>query len=280
MVNIYLYHRLFILLVWLGLFDTVELFTIGSFPEELYEASGIVAETDSTFWVINDSGNNPNIYLVSYKGDILSKKIINNVVNTDWEDLTSDNDGNIYIGDFGDNLQNRKDYSIIKLNKADLELNRDSMSSLVMPFLYSTNISYDAEAFVYFDESLYLFTKNREEPFDGITNLFKLKIGDSIAVFKDKTTTYTDIKELSWITSAALSPNNKTLILLGSDKMFVFYNFENDNFFNGTMKIVSLETVTQKESITFISNTEVIITDEMNMKIGGKLYYVDLSEIE
>ena len=43
--------------------------------------------------------------------------LFTNALNIDWEDLTSDSIGNIYIGDFGDNKKERKTYVIYKVNK-------------------------------------------------------------------------------------------------------------------------------------------------------------------
>ncbi|MEN8139578.1 MAG: hypothetical protein ABFR62_14245, partial [Bacteroidota bacterium] len=248
-------------------------------PVELMEASGIAAQTDSTFWMMNDSGNPPELFLVDYKGNIIGKKYISNAANSDWEELTSDVNGNLYIGDFGDNNQNRTDCKILKVEKSALNSKKDTISVSKQSFRYSTDRSYDAEAMIHMHNSIYIFTKNREPRFDGTTILFKLSPNDSIAQFQSKIKLYSDIRELSWVTSASLSPDKSALILLSSDKMFVFSNFEKDKFFEGDMQIISLETLTQKEAVDFISNSEIIITDEDNSGIGGKLYYVDLKEV-
>lgn len=229
--------------------------------------------------MVNDSGNAPEVFLVDSNGDVISTRTITNAKNIDWEELACDEYANIYIGDIGDNLQKRESYRILKLSQQTISSSTDSVIADIHNFKYSTNRSYDAEAFIYFKQNIYIFTKNREEPFDGITNLFKLSPNDSIAYFQSKIKTCTANRELCWVTSASLSPDKSKLALLGSDRLFLFTNFKGDDFFGGDMKIISISTVTQKESLDFISNTELIISDEYNRGFGGKIYYVDLNEI-
>jgi sugar lactone lactonase YvrE len=40
--------------------------------------------------------------------------------NIDWEDITKDKDGNLYVGDFGNNDNERKDLCIYKIDKKSL----------------------------------------------------------------------------------------------------------------------------------------------------------------
>ena len=56
----------------------------------------------------------PAIYYISYTGEIIKKRNIINSKNKDWEDITKDNKF-LYIGDFGNNLNNRKDLKIYKV---------------------------------------------------------------------------------------------------------------------------------------------------------------------
>ncbi len=75
-----------------------------------------------------------------------------------------------------------------------------------------------------------------------------------------------------WITSAALSPNKEKLVLLGSGKMWVFKNWQDDDFFSGEVQEIDLGMVTQKESVTFYNDSVIIIADEKFKGIGGNLY--------
>ena len=267
-------------MVWLGVYPSLELYPVANMPEILNECSGIVASSDSTFWMMNDSGNSNELFLVDRNGSIIESKRIRSSKNHDWEELCSDVDGNVYIGDFGDNYQIRDDYTIYKVENENLNSDSPVINSSIIKFKYSTNRSYDAEAMIHFRGAIYIFTKNREDKFDGICNIFKLHENDSIAKYKGQIKMPSLNRELYWVTAASISPDNDKLALLSSDKLYLITNFVGDKFHEGDMKIIGLETSTQKEAIEFISNTELIITDEFNFNLGGNMYYVDLSEIK
>lgn len=79
-------------------------------PSELPEASGVIS-LNNGFWLINDSGNDPIIYKLDHTGNIIHSIYIKGK-NIDWEDLTKDDEGNIYIGDFGNNKNKRVNLKI------------------------------------------------------------------------------------------------------------------------------------------------------------------------
>ena len=70
---------------------------------------------------IEDSGNDSNLFGLDSSGKIVKKITITNASNIDWEDLTSDAQGNIYIGDFGNNNEKREHFRILKINHNDLD---------------------------------------------------------------------------------------------------------------------------------------------------------------
>ncbi|CAN0605172.1 unnamed protein product, partial [Ectocarpus sp. 12 AP-2014] len=76
---------------------------VADFPNKLDEVSGILYCKDSTIWAIEDGGNDDEIYKVDFKGDILKTFKVKNAKNEDWEDITKDKEGNIYIADTGNN---------------------------------------------------------------------------------------------------------------------------------------------------------------------------------
>ena len=117
--------------------DTGNLTVIANLPETLNEVSGTetTLKTD-LIWMLNDSGNKARIYGINKKGNI-KKELKINAKNNDWEDLTSDKVGNIYIGDFGNNLNERTNLSILKVNAEDL--NKDSKIDIeCISFKYPT----------------------------------------------------------------------------------------------------------------------------------------------
>lgn len=59
-----------------------------------------------------------------------------NAPNTDWEDLTMDDKGNLYIADVGNNLNERKDLCVLKLN-ANSAFQSDSINVEKIYFSYA-----------------------------------------------------------------------------------------------------------------------------------------------
>ncbi len=142
---------------------------IAKLPPAINETSGLVF-FNGTLWTINDSGNPAEIYqLDTVTGAILRTVTVRNAVNTDWEAITHD-DSNMYIGDFGNNFGNRTDLKILKIPKADfLNTANDTVEAGYIHFSYQdqtsrerelNNNNFDCEAFFYYNDSLYLFTKN------------------------------------------------------------------------------------------------------------------------
>lgn len=256
--------------------------------EKLTEISGIEFDKKNQLWAINDSGDDPNIYQLAQDGSISRTIRISNAKNIDWEDMTQDDFGHFFLGDFGNNDNNRKWLTIYKIENP-IDIKGDSTQAEIIKFTYSDqesfpakqdNKNFDLEAFVFYQDHLYLFTKNRKKPFDGKTNLYK--IGDHAANFNAKKvssfTTCTHSEKLCWITSAALSPNRKKLALLDSERVWIFENWEGDDFFSGDAYKIDLGIVTQKEAITFYDDETLIFTDEEYMGIGRNVYVLELDE--
>ena len=100
--------------------DTGELDIVADIPVLLNEVSGIEQSPNSeSIWMINDSGNKPQLFLVNLEGTIEGVIDIN-AKNRDWEDLTLDLEGNLYIGNFGNNGNASKKLSILKIPKEEL----------------------------------------------------------------------------------------------------------------------------------------------------------------
>ena len=81
-----------------------ELEFINDLPASLNEVSGIETSTKSDLiWMLNDSGNAPELYGLDPRGTTV-KVLKIEAKNKDWEDLTADPSGNLYIGDLGNIL--------------------------------------------------------------------------------------------------------------------------------------------------------------------------------
>jgi len=256
-----------------------KLFSVSS---ELGEVSGLEYDKDGNLWAINDSGNSTEIHQIDSVGGIYRSIEITNAKNIDWEDLTQDDFGHFFIGDFGNNSNKRRDLTIYKIeNPIDIKTTETEAEIIRFKFndqdLNNTNDSirnFDMEAFIFYKGRLYLFTKNRTKPFDGYTNLYRMEdyASNQKAKKVSRFKTCKAGKYQCWITGAAISPNRKTLALLGSNKIWIFKNWKGDDFFSGEVTDIDLGLITQKEAITFMNDSLVVIADENFRGIGGNLY--------
>lgn len=244
--------------------NTGNLTVISDLPNSLKEASAIETVSNSDLlWTIEDSGNKNNIYGLDLKGRIVKDIDISNSSNIDWEDLTSDKQGNLYIGDFGNNSKNRDDFTIYKVSNLDSDKTKAQRINFTLPKKEKPK---DFEAFFLLNDYFYLFSKENKS-----SMLFKVpnKIGKHVAKgvhefgLKDK-----KLK----ITSADISDDGKNIILLTHDRLWKLSDFEDNNFFGGTIQELKFDHNSQKEGVCFKNSTSIYITDERNKSEGGNLY--------
>ena len=250
---------------------------------KLKEASGL-EYVNGVLWTLEDSGNANKIYKIGLDGSILHEVTVD-AVNNDWEDITADMQGNLYIGDFGNNHNDRKNLAIYKLNADNL-----NTVAAITSFYYpeqkefppkKSNLIFDVEGFFEHQGNFYLFTKNRSKGFDGTVNVYCVpnKQGNHAAKLMGTIATCNTYRKCA-ITGADISPDGTKVVLLSGGKIWLITNFDNDNFTGGSIKEYDLNHVTQKEGICFKDNDTLLIADERDKKEGGKLYEVTLSGLE
>jgi hypothetical protein len=105
--------------------DIIELGVVAS--EAIVEASGLAASrvNDSTFWVVNDSGNESLLHAVGADGEDIAAIAVEGVLGFDWEDIAvgpgpEPGVSYIYIGDIGDNLRLRSTIGLLRFPEPDL----------------------------------------------------------------------------------------------------------------------------------------------------------------
>jgi hypothetical protein len=255
-------------------------------PAELKEISGLEKFNDSILIAINDSGNAPLIFFIDLKGEIIKKTFVSNALNIDWEDLTLDDEGNLYIADVGNNDHLRNDLCILKLN-AQQAYNSDSISAEKIYFTYIDQLdlsdnyvsqSHDCEAVFWLEDTLHLLTKITTKPkkdyWHNGTSDYRLSTTPGMYSVKSKTHYWTggDNRLKHQVTAC---DNLTTTIAILTYAYVYFYQI-------GSPRMVEREPIefkrlTQKESLLYFSSTKIFVAAEKHWFLGGPfLYTIDL----
>ena len=273
-----------LLSITLSCSQTQENFSVvSSLPGNIKEASACeISKASPLIWTVEDHNNRNVLFGFNEKGELVKEITITNVKNNDWEDLTSDDEGNLYIGDFGNNDNDRENLAIYKINAADLNKNEAKAESIVQ-FYYpeqteipskKKNRIFDVESFLIHNNKFYLFTKNRSSKFDGTTVLYEVENNSTQKLAASKIGSFVTCEEFNHcaVTSADISPNKDKVAILSSDKVWIFTNWKGSNFFSGNVEKIELNHHTQKEGLCFKDQNTILMTDEGDKKIAGNLY--------
>ena len=255
---------------------------VAALPSLLKESSGLVSYTDTSFLTINDSGGEAIVYEISVSGKITSKTTFKNAQNIDWEEITIDSSGFVYIGDIGNNLNQRNNLTIYKF-PASYVGNRD-VSCEEIHFYYpeqqsfppdKNDLHYDAEAFLVWGDEIIIFTKCRTVPFTGQTRIYAVPNlpGRHDAVWINSLV----IGTKSWISHAVTGVcrfNNGIALLTYSD-WYEIKQFDPRSSFwkNGNVTKNRLPFYRQREAITQGIDGKLYITDEKHPLLGGGNLY-------
>ncbi len=237
----------------------------------------MVRTSTGQLWLLNDSRNPSELFLFDPAAGQLVETRKLPVPNRDWEDLTTDPAGNLYIGDFGNNKNARRDLCVFRYHPATGAL--DSIQ-----FRYPDQDAYppederawnfNCEAMVFFQDSLHIFSKNA---FKGnfITKHYVLPAqpGQYLAVLRDSMVLKNRV-----ITGAALSPDGKTLAItsyvIGKRLGFLPYTKATAYFFSGfpgsyflrgkrrAKKLPKCLIARQFESITWLDDRHWLVANE------------------
>jgi hypothetical protein len=249
---------------------SVKVQKIGRLDSRITESSGLARASGSAFWTHADGGPLNELYLFNLKGELLQTVPLQ-VPNHDWEDLAEDETGNLYIGDFGNNANMRRNLQVYKVQAGT----KTVTDTIAFRFADQTEFPppvnkrhYDLEAFFFHNDSLYLFTKSRA--LQGITKLYALPA----VAGKYELWPREELRVQSAITAADVSPEQDGFALLGYGRLYLFRPQERGGItFQGQRYCLPLGRTGQAEAILFLSANELLLSNEK-----GKLYRISLKE--
>jgi hypothetical protein len=267
--------------------EKIQLTSLSLLNEKLVETSGLI-HWNNKFWTHNDDTDTHLYALDTLDGHILETYDLPNVTNTDWEEISQD-DNYLYIGDFGNNAHgNRTDLHILRVEKNSL-LNRNPQIDYIK-FTYPNQIDFfikkanrtdfDCEAFVVTQDSIFLFTKEWNSKKTTIYALPKMP-GDYTAQKKESY----DVEGL--ITAANYIASKNKLVLSGYTKggqpfLYLFYDFVGTDFFSANKRKLKIKPKFQQiEGISSTDGIHYYISSEhlqfLTIDDLQKLQMIDLS---
>lgn len=265
-----------ILLFFLFGFTTQAQKSVVELPTELAESSALV-KYGNLFLTVNDSGNDPVVFVFNEKGTIVHRCMIKNAKNTDWEALAYDGFKYLYIGDIGNNKNKRKKLTIYKVELEKLLKNKDVEADEIN-YSYpeqtafppdKSNLYFDAESLFWHNGTLIIVTKNRTVPFDG--KAFLYRVPSERGVYIAERIGEILLEATHWlensITDAALYKED-ALYLLTYSKIYKFV-WRNNTF--QRVGEVDLDKITQKEGIA-VDDKYIYLTDENDFKLFKSNY--------
>jgi hypothetical protein len=265
----------------------VEITKITDLPKWLYESSGLVYYKNKLI-SHNDGGNKSELYVLNEKGKHEHTISIQDVKNYDWEDLAMDSKGNLYIGDFGNNFNTRKNLQIHIVRKGFLDKSKVGVETI--KFTYEdqnkfppnkSNLYFDCEAFIVKNGKVFLFTKCRTKPFTGLSKIYMLpaKAGEFEAKLIGQFQFCDNGLLTCSVTSADYHEPSNTISVLAYGRLYLIRNWHFNAFWKGDIKSYKIPGIRQREAICFRNEKSWFMTDEYRKGLkGGNLYKLKLKK--
>lgn len=284
----------FLLISFLGFSQKIEKLSLKKYKiailsDSLQESSGLT-NLDGRLFSFNDSGNTSEIFEITPGSSYIKKTFQTGLRNIDWEAITNDGE-NFYVGEFGNNLGTRKDLKIYQI-----PFRNDSVIanfSKTIPFFYpeqtdftpkNINNNFDAEAMIFSDGNIHLFTK------EWITNTVSHYVIDKNLTDNQPAQKIESFETGFVVTDASFFENK--LYVVGYTKkasvyMMIFEKDETGNlFFNKPLKKFSLGrafSIGQIEGITATDKGVYISGERFSIKIKKvpqSLYFIPFKDLE
>jgi len=182
------------------------------------------------FWTLADSGAKSAITPIRADGSLVpvakgfwGAVVLKGATNVDWEAITGDADGNMVVGDVGNNVSRRKElaFYLFKEPKPGVtevaEVRKVTFAWPDQTAFPDPELAHDCEAMFLLRGKLYLLTKHRR---DTLTDLWRadiLPLGDRATLTK---LARFDVGGM--VTDACVSPDQKRLAILTYRNVWVF----------------------------------------------------------
>ena len=249
-------------------------------PAEIHESSGLVTSHvhPGLLWTHNDSGNAPWLYGVDRSGALKAKVRVSGGTSEDWEAIASDRQGHLWIGDIGNNDNDRTDLAVHRVPEPSLDAKQVKVDRTVR-FRYGDQErlgkkpkNFDAEALFWADETLWLATKHRS---DTRTTLYRFPALEGDVVLEPVESFDVGGGDLPFggmVTDAAVHASERQLALLTYHALFVFTRGAEGRWFSSPPRVTRFKGERrgrgQCEALTW-GETGLLYTNEGDRVLGA-----------
>lgn len=233
---------------------------VGTLPGDIRESSGLCAAPQAgSYFTFGDDGNPPTVFRIDGTGHELDNFTLG-APNHDWESLSRDASGNYYMGDCGNNSNDRRNLAILRFRPD----NPGQVSRIAFRYPDQTEFppqkkdrNFDCEASLWHAGQVYLFTKDR-----GAESTCKVySVPDAPGTYTARLVTRLALP--GEVTDAALSPNGRRLVLLARQELFILDGDTWEAILRAAPRHISLAGAGQTEGAAFKdANTLLISTEE------------------
>ena len=247
------------------------------------ESSGLVKSRKypGVFWTHNDSGDSARIFAVTKNGKIIRPPdnidyqgiSVYSADNIDWEDIALDQKGNLILGDFGNNRNDRRNLSIYIIPEPDPQKEYTVKVKERLRFNYpdqrefpSRQENFDAEAMFAAHGNIYLLTKHRS---DKQTKLYRIDRHEKRRIL---TLTLMDVFDIGGqVTAADVSIDDRRLVVLTYNAIWLFDQPDgSEHYFDGSISWSPIY-AGQCEAVCFVDDRTILITNEERQIFEVKL---------
>jgi hypothetical protein len=242
--------------------------TVPRIDAAVEEPSGLTKSPGrpGVLWTHADSGDEPHLYAIDSSGKLLDTTTLEGATHVDWEAITTDAEGRLYVGDIGNNKNRRKDLVVYRLGEPKAgETQRGIERSIEFrypdqrAFPDEDALNFDAEALFHAEGSLYVLTKHRS---DNQTTLYRFP---DLEADTEVTLLARGSFDLGpqpsggggMATDASVTPDGKTLAVLSYHAIFLFERpAGSDAYLQAPLATISFDTdvIGQCEAIAWDGN--------------------------
>lgn len=238
---------------------------IGRLAEEIRESSGLALLNGGTLVTHGDSGNPPRLFFTDAQGALLRSQQLP-LRNRDWESLAQSGDSLLFVGDFGNNANKRRDLRVYCLRRRGQTFH--CFDSLLFAFPDQQAFpppkerkNFDCEAFFYHQSRLWFFSKNRGEG--------PVKVYRSHGISGRDTLELVDrFSAKGPITGAALHPSQQRIALSSYGRVY-FLGFAPEKAELHPIQCRQLLRGGQTEALIYLDEQRLLVSNEK-----GKLYLI------